>query len=118
MTEEHPTDEDFRKLVEIVADVYRVLPREICSKKREHMFTQPRHIVAAIWSEGHSLEDTARRLYYGSSATVLEARARWRRLHAGEGIIKARVDEVTRRVVREIPWVMGIYDEEPEPAEA
>jgi hypothetical protein len=63
------------------------------------------------------LEDTARRLYYGSPATVLEARSRWRKLNAGEGIIKARVDEVTRRVVREIPWVIGIYDEEPEPAE-
>lgn len=107
----HPQDADFQKLLSIVADVYRLKPAELVTRRRTHNITQPRHVVAAIWSEANSLQDTADRLLMWSPATISDARSRVAKLLAHDGLPAARIKEVMRRVATEAPHIVGLYPE-------
>ena len=110
-----PADDDFRRLVAIVADVYRCRPEQLIMRPRVHRFTQARHVVAAIWAESYSMQDTAKRMRWWTPATVSTAIHRIDQLLAEDGIPAARIREVMRRVAEEIPHVVGLYPNRPEP---
>jgi chromosomal replication initiation ATPase DnaA len=114
--EPEPADDDFRRLVEIVADVYRCRPEQLIMRPRVHRLTQARHVVAAIWAESYSMQDAAKRLRWWTPTTVSTAIHRIDRLLAEDGIPAARIREVMRRVAKEIPHVVGLYPNQPEPS--
>jgi hypothetical protein len=113
LDEMHPEDRDWNQLVKIFCDVYRVLPHELVSKRKHPQFSTPRHLLAAIWSDGRRIADTQERLYYRSAANIAYAKSRLQQIAGGpDCLTKARLDEVMRRIILEIPHVVGIYDQE------
>lgn len=113
--EPEPADEDFKRLLEIVADVYRCRPDQLVLRPRIHRLTQARHVVAAIWAEAYSMQDAAKRLRWWTPSTVLTAIHRIDRLLVEDGLPAARIREVMRRVAEEIPHVVGLYPNRTEP---
>jgi hypothetical protein len=57
-----PQDAAFAKLVAIVADVFGVRPLSIMSNPRGGLASEARHVVAALWTDRHTLKDTAKRM--------------------------------------------------------
>lgn len=113
MTEE--LEKDFQTLCRIVADVYRVPVERIPTKFRANGIARARIAAAAIWSETNTIRDTISRLHYASTAAVSVARARFQKDLHGSGVDQARAHEVIRRVMAEIPEVLGVYTENPNP---
>jgi chromosomal replication initiation ATPase DnaA len=110
-----PADYDFDRLVEIVADVYRCLPEQLIGHSRKHRFTQARHVIASVWAEAYTLADASRRMWWTSPTTTSNARSRIDRLLAEDGLPASRIREVMRRVAQEIPHIVGLYPNQPEP---
>lgn len=106
---ERPIDQDWRQLVAIVADVFRVRPVDLKHPRKTRIISTPRHVLAAIWSDGYTLEDTMRRLRWRSTATVSASRSRVERLLADGGLEADRINEVMRRIAKEIPHILGCY---------
>jgi chromosomal replication initiation ATPase DnaA len=67
----------FAFLVRIVAEVFSVTPEQILCRSRFARWVEPRQLVATIWSENHSLQETGYRLDRHHGA-IIHARERVR----------------------------------------
>lgn len=118
MTEIHDPEQEllFQQLVGIVAQEFRVSPRAVASKLRTQEITRARHLVAAIWSETRTLEETSERCRYSNAASVLYARGRVQRMMDDprwQGMIQNVIDKVRQ----EMPWLLNEQLVEPEKTE-
>ena len=106
---ERPVDRDWRELVAIVADVFRVRPGDLTFPCKRRLISTPRHVIAAIWSDAYTMEDTMARLRWRSTATVSASRTRVERMLADGGIEADRINEVFRRIAQRVPHIIGHY---------
>jgi chromosomal replication initiation ATPase DnaA len=90
----------FAFLVNIVCDVFDVPPGMLLSRSRLHCYAVPRQLVATIWSENHSLQDTGYRLDRHHGA-VIHARERIRYLLEHDDDFADKVRETLERLVNE-----------------
>jgi chromosomal replication initiation ATPase DnaA len=100
-------EEQFAALVGIVAQEYGVEERLVLSKVRTQAFTVPRNIVAAIWSNANTLQDTATRIGWGSPQHVIYARKRVERLYATRPAHEWRMDSIVNQVQEVMPWLVA-----------
>jgi chromosomal replication initiation ATPase DnaA len=90
----------FAFLVRIVADVFSVTPEQILCRSRFARWVEPRQLVATIWSENHSLQETGYRLDRHHGA-VMHARERVRFLIEHDDRFADKVRECLQRLVNE-----------------
>ena len=90
----------FAFLVRIVADVFAVTPEQILCRSRFARWVEPRQLVATIWSENHSLQETGYRLDRHHGA-VMHARERVRFLIEHDDRFADKVRECLQRLVNE-----------------
>lgn len=90
----------FAFLVRIVAEVFSVNPEGILSRSRVSRWAVPRQLVATIWSENHSLQETGYRLNRHHGA-VMHARERVRFLIEHKEDFADKVRLVLERLVNE-----------------
>ena len=109
MTETEKQNEDFDKLTSIVCDVFRVDKINVVSKKGKYPYAVARAIVAAIWSESHTLKDAAKRCIYAGPSAAFQCRGRMKQILLKDNVDSRRCKEIIRRVSKEIPWVLGVY---------
>ena len=105
-----PEDNDFFSLVRIVGEVYRINPHELVGS-RKHRHAEARALVGTVWSEMHTMEETAKRLLRNSPGAVFSWQSRIHKILQTNHPSTGRINEVTRRVAEEIPHVVGIYPE-------
>jgi hypothetical protein len=92
----------FAFLVRIVADVFAVTPEQILCRSRFARWVEPRQLVATIWSENHSLQETGYRLDRHHGA-IIHARERVRFLIEHDDRFADKVRECLQRLVNEAP---------------
>jgi len=92
----------FSFLVRIVADVFSVTPEQILCRSRFARWVEPRQLVATIWSENHSLQETGYRLDRHHGA-IIHARERVRFLIEHSNGFADKVRECLQRLVNEAP---------------
>jgi chromosomal replication initiation ATPase DnaA len=92
--------EKFAFLVRIVAEVFSVNPEAILSRSRLARLAVPRQLIATIWSENHSLQETGYRLDRHHGA-VIHARERVRFLIEHKEDFADKVRLVLERLVNE-----------------
>ena len=109
MNETEKQNEDFDKLTSIVCDVYRVDRHNVVSKKGQYPYAVARAIIAAIWSESHTLKDAAKRCIYAGPSAAFQCRGRMKQILLKDDVDSRRCKEIIRRVSKEIPWVLGVY---------
>jgi chromosomal replication initiation ATPase DnaA len=90
----------FAFLVRIVADVFSVTPEQILCRSRFARWVAPRQLVATIWSENHSLQETGYRLDRHHGA-IIHARERVRFLIEHDDRFADKVRECLQRLVNE-----------------
>jgi chromosomal replication initiation ATPase DnaA len=90
----------FAFLVRIVAEVFSVTPEQILCRSRFARWVEPRQLVATIWSENHSLQETGYRLDRHHGA-VMHARERVRFLIERNERFADKVREVLARLINE-----------------
>jgi chromosomal replication initiation ATPase DnaA len=90
----------FAFLVRIVADVFSVTPEQILCRSRFARWVEPRQLVATIWSENHSLQETGYRLDRHHGA-IIHARERVRFLIEHDDRFADKVRECLQRLVNE-----------------
>ena len=76
---EPENDEDasrFEELLDCVAHVFSVSREGILSGSKLAMYCTPRHLLATIWSETHSLQDTGWRIGRRHHGTIMHSRER------------------------------------------
>ena len=76
---EPENDEDasrFEELLDCVAHVFSVPKEGILSDSKLSMYCTPRHLLATIWSETHSLQDTGWRIGKRHHGTIMHSRER------------------------------------------
>jgi chromosomal replication initiation ATPase DnaA len=98
------SDTHFQNLADIVCRTYGEPKDRVLSRAHGWRFTTPRNIIAAIWSQGNSLSDTAFRCGWRTHAHTLHAQRRVLALlenpaHAWR--INAIMDEVRTT----LPWL-------------
>ena len=98
--------EDWNALVDTVCEVFRKSPKRVVSFLRSHDLTMPRHLIAAIWSETHTLEDTTIRCRWKAHKNVYHARERIAELidTKEEG---PRIHQVLALLSKRAPWLIG-----------
>ncbi len=98
--------EDWNALVDTVCEVFRKSPKRVVSFLRSHDLTMPRHLIAAIWSETHTLEDTTIRCRWKAHKNVYHARERIAELidSKEEG---PRIHQVLALLSKRAPWLIG-----------
>lgn len=106
---ERPIDTDWRELVAIVADVFRVRPGDLTFPCKKRLISTPRHVIAAIWSDAYTMDDTMTRLRWRSTATVSASRSKVERMLVDGGLEADRINEVMRRIAKRIPHIVGHY---------
>ena len=90
----------FAFLVRIVAEVFSVTPEQILCRSRFARWAVPRQLVATIWSENHSLQETGYRLDRHHGA-IIHARERVRFLIEHKNDFADKVRLVLERLVNE-----------------
>jgi chromosomal replication initiation ATPase DnaA len=90
----------FAFLVRIVAEVFSVTPEQILCRSRFARWVEPRQLVATIWSENHSLQETGYRLDRHHGA-IIHARERVRFLIEHDDRFADKVRECLQRLVNE-----------------
>lgn len=98
--------EDWNALVDTVCEVFRKSPKRVVSFLRSHDLTMPRHLIAAIWSETHTLEDTTIRCRWRAHKNVYHARERIAALidSKEEG---PRIHQALALLSKRAPWLIG-----------
>ena len=92
----------FSFLVRIVAEVFSVTPEQILCRSRFARWVEPRQLVATIWSENHSLQETGYRLDRHHGA-IIHARERVRFLVEHDDRFADNVRECLQRLINEAP---------------
>ena len=105
-----PKEKDFSTLVSIVADVFRVTEDDIMGPPQQGPVAEARHLVGAIWSECHTLSDTARRLNRGNHWTIQYSRRRVERMLLDKPGFDHLAREVLSRLASEAPQIMRNYE--------
>jgi len=90
----------FDFLVEVVCQVFDVPPGMILCRDRSRCYAVPRQLIATIWSENHSLQDTGYRLDRHHGA-VIHARERIRYLLEHDDNFADKVRDTLERLVNE-----------------
>jgi len=90
----------FAFLVRIVAEVFAVTPEQILCRSRFARWVVPRQLVATIWSENHSLQETGYRLDRHHGA-IIHARERVRFLIEHSNGFADKVKLVLERLINE-----------------
>jgi chromosomal replication initiation ATPase DnaA len=90
----------FAFLVRIVAEVFSVTPEQILCRSRFARWAVPRQLVATIWSENHSLQETGYRLDRHHGA-IIHARERVRFLIEHKNDFADKVRLVLERLINE-----------------
>lgn len=90
----------FDFLVKTVSQVFDVPSGMIRSRDRSRCYAVPRQLIATIWSENHSLQDTGFRLDRHHGA-VMHARERVRYLLEHDDSFADKVRETLERLVNE-----------------
>jgi hypothetical protein len=106
----------FQQLVGIVAQEFGVCPQMVASRLNRKGITPARHLVAAIWSETRTLDETAARCRYSSPVSVMYARGRVQRMME-EPQWQGKIQNVIDRVRQEMPWLLNEEPVEPENTE-
>jgi chromosomal replication initiation ATPase DnaA len=102
---DHSRDSQFGLLVSIVADAYKVRPEMITSRVRRHVYTTPRHVVAALWAERNSMADVAARLSWNSHVNVDYAIKKVGKMLL-DPLETERIYGIISRVKKEMPWLL------------
>lgn len=105
MKEETKPIQDLNRLIEIVADEFRVEPEGIKTQIKGGTYKLPRHVVAAIYSNWETLARTAELLNFKSHQSVYYSRRRVQTL-INEGRYKKQLLAVMDRVAEELPLML------------
>lgn len=97
---------DWNTLVDTVCEVYRRPRKQVISFLRSHDLCTPRHLVAAIWSETHTLEDTTIRCRWRAHKNVYHARDRIARIITTD-VDGPKIRQVLTLLSRRAPWLIA-----------
>ena len=97
--------EDWDTLVDTVCEIYREPRNRVISRSHRHRYTTPRNIIAAIWSETHTLQSTALRCHWKAHKNVFCARDRMSTLMQ-DTIHGQRIKRILTRLSRKAPWLI------------
>lgn len=104
-----PQDADFAKLIAIVADVFRVRPLAIVSSPRSGPAAEARHLVAALWADRHTLQDTAKRMGVSSHFSIQRSRKKAMKLASKSHGFAEQTAKVVERLKISAPSILGNY---------
>lgn len=96
-------DEDFLSLVKIVCSAFRVPVRRALSRKRDKNGVHARRLIAAIWMETHTIDETRRRMKWKSLGHTSKSTGYALKLvEENENAIEA-----LRNIHEKLPWLLG-----------
>ena len=104
-TTETPDVQDFNRLVEIVAEHFRVTPSDILATKRSGPTKTPRHVIAAIYSNWATLQRTADLMGLKSHQNVYYSRRRVQEL-IDEGRYASQFLAIMDQVEQDLPLML------------
>lgn len=105
MTTDTPDIQDFHRLVEIVAEQFRVDPQQLIDFTKKGAYKTPRHVVAAIYSNWATLQETADLLHYKCHQSVYYSRRRVQDL-MNEGRYSKQLLAIMDKVEEELPLML------------
>lgn len=100
-----PEEQDFEVLVDTVCEIMRQDKGLVISKARRHGVTAARNVIAAIWAETHTMQDTARRLRWNSHVHIYHARKRMIAM-LGDEIMAPRIQMILKALQERAPWLV------------
>ena len=89
---------EFESLITIIAEEFDLLPERLVAKSRFMIYVRPRWLAMVIYSEIHSMNETAKTFGKVSHGTVSNARWRIREELDSDPEFKIKCSSVMRKV--------------------
>ena len=101
----NPEERDWKIVVDSVCEAMGQDPYLVLSKHRSHKVTAARHVVACIWVETHTMQETIERLKWATVVQIYHARKRVSKMLRNP-IIAPKIRRAMRLLSERAPHLM------------
>jgi hypothetical protein len=101
----NPEERDWKIVVDSVCEAMGQDPYLVLSKHRSHKVTAARHVVACIWVETHTMQETIERLKWATVVQIYHARKRASKMLRNP-IIAPKIRRAMRLISERAPHLM------------